>query len=310
MLSAGSAIFAPHGPACYQGRVRNRWVSALLVGAICSGCAKETIAHLQEERAANRIKVLLMEQGIDAEKLRDEKSRELRFNVTVKETDAASALSILEKHNLPVTSAKGTAAIFQEGGIIPTNTQERAKREAGVEGDIENKLRGIPRVIYVAADVSIPEDNPLRDVNEAKPRPKAAVILGFQPDGDNRPPITSEDIQRYVQAALPELKSAEVSVLMTPWKPTDRIGGLNASAAAGENGEVAAVPMGQDACKKVKVMGIDVCTGAKKNLITGIIIAIATAGLLSGMAVIAVLRAMRYRKDLTRLTAQVAQLRK
>jgi type III secretion system YscJ/HrcJ family lipoprotein len=290
--------------------VLKRWVSALLIGVICSGCAKETIAHLQEERAANRIKVLLLEQGIPVEKIRDEKSRELRFNVVVSEPNAGVALSILEKHNLPVTSAMGTAAIFQEGGIIPTNTQERAKREAGVEGDIENKLRGIPRVIYVAADVSIPEDNPLRDVNEAKPRPKAAVILGFQPDGDNRPPITSEDIQRYVQASLPELKSAEVSVLMTPWKPTERIGGLNAVAAANDGGQVAAVSMGDNACKKARVLGIDVCAAAKKSLITGIIIAIATAGLLSGMAVIAVLRAMRYRKDLHTLTAQVAQLRR
>ena len=37
---------------------------------------------------------------------------------------------------------------------------------------------------------------------------------------------------------------------------------------------------------------------------------IALAGILSAMAVVAVLRALRYKKDLTRLTAQVQQLRK
>ena len=89
------------------------------------------------------------------------------------------------------------------------------------------------------------------------------------------------------------------------------MGGMNLEDfLAGGGGGMAMAAMGENACKKVRVLGIDVCAAAKKSLITGIIIAIATAGLLSGMAVIAVLRAMRYRKDLTRLTAQVAQLRR
>ena len=39
-------------------------------------------------------------------------------------------------------------------------------------------------------------------------------------------------------------------------------------------------------------------------------VVITMAALLAGLVILSVLKAMRYRKDLTRLTAQVAQIRK
>ena len=38
------------------------------------------------------------------------------------------------------------------------------------------------------------------------------------PDGDNRPPLRVEDVQSYVHAALPELRSEAVAVQMIPAK--------------------------------------------------------------------------------------------
>ncbi len=70
----------------------------------------------------------------------------------------------------PKTKADDTSAMFKEGGMIPTNEQQRAKREVGIRGDIVNALRAVPRVVDVQANVTIPEDSPLRDVNEAKPK--------------------------------------------------------------------------------------------------------------------------------------------
>ena len=268
--------------------------------ALLAGCAQETIAHQQVERNANRILVLLGKAGISAEKLRDEDSRELRFNVMVPTADSQSALGILERHNLPETPLEGTSAMFKEGGMIPTNTQERAKREVGVSGDITNGLRRIERVVDVSALVSIPQDNPLRDVNEAKPKPKASVIISYLPDSDNAPPITVANVQSFVQAALPEMKSAEVSVQMIPM--------TKASAAlVGGDGAVGGVVNG---CENQKVIGIDVCSHHRNKLINAMFVVITMAALLAGLVILSVLRALRYRKDLTRLTAQVAQIRK
>ncbi|MEL7369024.1 MAG: hypothetical protein AAFN74_08950, partial [Myxococcota bacterium] len=63
-------------------------------------------------------------------------------------------------------------------------------------------------------------------------------------------------------------------------------------------------------CEKDSAVGISVCKGNRRKVFNIVIGAVITAALLAGLAVIAVLRAMRYRKDLTRLTAQFQQIRK
>jgi type III secretion system YscJ/HrcJ family lipoprotein len=275
-----------------------------MLAAIGPACARETVAHQQSEADSNRMLVLLENEGIDAVKIKDEESRELAFNVQVPQEDKSRAYELLVKHNLPETKHKGTTEIYGEGDVmIPTAEQERAKLQAAIKGDIINSLRRVPRVIEATAMVSIPEDNPLRDVNEAKPKPKASVIISYLPDDKNLPPIAVEDVQRYVQAGLPELRSAEVSVQLIPMG--SRMMSGNGSSPSG-----VAMPALANGCEKVKVMGLDICTHHQKRLFNGLISVVVVVGIAAVMAVLAVLRALRYRRDLTRLTAQVAQLKK
>lgn len=285
---------------------RARLVALGAALALAPACAKQTIAHEQIERDANEILFLLSQAGIEAEKVKDEESRELRFNVLVAKDMETTSLGILQKHNLPMMRADDTSAMFKEGGMIPTNEQQRAKREVGIRGDIINSLRAVPRVVDVQATVTIPEDNPLRDVNEAKPKPKASVLVIYLEDGEGKPPITVEDVQKFVQAALPEIKSGEVSVNMFP-----RSAGAGAALAQGgaAGGGVPMVDPTKGCLEKETVIGIDVCKGGRSKVQTMLIGAIAVAGLLSGMVIFAVLRAMRYRKDLTRLTAQFEKVK-
>lgn len=271
-------------------------VAGLAVAAV-SGCAKEVIAHQQTEAQAIRIMNLLTQEGIEVTKLKDEASRDLAFNLQVAKVDEAKAYSVLVRHNLPETKRDGTSEMFKEGGMIPTAEQQRAKREVGVAGDIVNSLRKVPRVVDASALVSIPEDNPLRDVNEAKPKPKASVMVSYLPDDKGQAPLTVEDVQRFVQASLPELRSTEVSVQL--------IAQSNAGAAA-----AGGMALSANACEKTAVIGVDVCVDHKTRLFNILVGAILIAGVLATMSVLAVLRALRYRKDLTRLTAQVAQLKK
>jgi type III secretion system YscJ/HrcJ family lipoprotein len=286
--------------------VGRRPAEALLIGALllsATACKTETIAHQQLEREANKIINLLMANGIDdVSKVKDEGSRELRFNVMVPETHKQKALQILELHNLPKMSADDTDAMFKEGGMIPTNEQQRAKREVGIRGDIINSLRSVPRVVDVQAVVTLPEDSPLRDPNEAKPRPKASVILTYLEDGDKAPPIDVEGVQRFVQASLPEVKSTEISVNMFPSGNIHDPG-----KEAGGGGPI--VDPARGCVERERVIGLDVCSGNKSKVYNLMLGATVIAGVLSAMVIVAVLRAMRYRKDLTRLTAQFEKVK-
>ena len=274
------------------------FVPAVLLFA---GCAQEIIAHQQEERDANHILVLLRKAGLDPRKEQDPASRELRFNILVSPNDAGEALSVLEGHNLPKTARPDTALMFSEGGMIPTTQQEQAKRVVGVEGDIVNALRQLPRVISAEAAVSIPEADPLRDINEESPKPKASVIVVYRPDESNAPPLTPEDVQKFVQAKLPELRSVGVNVLLIPSTHDDH-GGMGNGGNHGMGGP--AIDPGRGCVEKERVLSIDVCRGNRQKIIKLVLIAGIVAALLAALSVVAVLRAMRYRKDLTRLTAQ------
>lgn len=271
----------------------------MFVGLV--GCAQETIAHQQVEREANRILVLLRQSNIEAQKLKDPEARELVFDVMVSQADAAAALSVLEAHDLPHTERVDTATMFQESSMIPTTEQERAKRVVGVEGDIVNALRKVPRVISVEAAVSIPPEDPLRDVTEERPKPKASVIVVYQADDTGTPPMSPEEVQQFVQAKLPELRTVGVNVLLLPAKEGTPM------AAPGVNGSGSIAPVidpTKGCVEKERVIGIEVCKGDRRKVINLVIIAGIVAALLAALAVVAVLRAMSYRKDLTRLTAQ------
>lgn len=267
-----------------------------------TACAQETIAHQQPERDANKIQRILKDRGIDATKIRDEESRELAFNILVAGDEVHTALQILSEFNLPDTRATESADLL-EGGMIPTPEQQLLKKQVAIRGDIINALRDLPRVVDVKVVVSIPVDNPLRDPTAEPPRPKVSVIVVYQPDKAGAPPFTQEDVQRFAYAAVPDIKSAEVSVMLTPQSVGEA---LPMDSKKGPQ----AVVNPQTHCKKESVIGITLCEGNKKKVINLLLGAIVVAGILAGMAVIAVLRAMRYRKDLTRLTAQFQQHRK
>lgn len=277
-------------------------IGLLLSVLTLSACAQETIAHQQVEREANRILVLLRDVGIEAQKTRDEGSRDLRFNVVVGGTEAASALSVLERYNLPKQPKTGTAEALGEGGMIPTAEQERAKVIVGVEGDIVNSLRGIPRVVDVQAAVSIPEDDPLRPETVERPRPKASVILIYIRDGSGAPPVSLEEVQRHVQAKLPEMKSSEVNVLLLP--AGDPIPGASEGEGEGGVAMAAMIDPAIGCAERESVLGIDVCKGERRKVLNWVVGAFVLSGLMAALAVVSVLRALRYRRDLTRLTAQ------
>lgn len=294
-----------HGAfAWYQFRVRAIRCFVVAAALFASACAQESIAHQQTERDANLIVRILLDNGIEATKLKDEESRELAFNILVPEPEKHRALSILHEHNLPKEMATETKDLL-EGGMIPTPEQQLMKRTVALRGDIINALRDLPRVVDVKVVASIPRENPLRDPNEEPPRPKVSVIIVYQPDDAGAPPLTQEDVQRFAFAAVPEIKSAEVSVMLTPNTPA----ATNGKSGNG-SGKSMAPPNPRTFCKKESVIGMTVCEGNKKKVVNLLLGAIIVAGVLAGMAVIAVLRAMRYRKDLTRLTAQFQQHRK
>src|SRR5258708_10873354 len=139
--------------------MRSHAAIGVLSIALLGACAKETLVHGQEERAANHIVLVLMDDAhIRAETSKQEATgHEPRYDVIVAKEDRDAALKVIEKHNLPERPRAGAQQVFGDTGIIPSPVSDRARLVSATEGDLEYKLRRIENVVGVEAFVAMPE---------------------------------------------------------------------------------------------------------------------------------------------------------
>lgn len=270
-----------------SGEMMTRAISLLTVtGALLSGCARETVAHGQDERSANKIIGLLYATAaIDADAIIREKSNPPAFDVSVSQTDHQRALAILEKYNLPADKKDDTCGLLiRSTELIPTPERQLAKTTCGISGDITNKLRAIDGVVEASVLLSIPAKTIELDLTVERPRPRASVIVTFLPNGDKEPPISQNEVASFAAAAVPELQLKDVFVRMIP-----------------ATNEWAVQP-GATTCVKTEIFGVAICAEDRSRLASLVLTAICVSGVFAALMLFAVLRALRYRRELTRLT--------
>jgi type III secretion protein J len=191
---------------------------AAVLALALTGCTID-LQHELTEQDANEIYVLLSKNGISATKMKEEGGNEIRFRIVVPKADAAQAAELLRAYSLPRPMEKGLSH-FAKGGMVPTATEERAMLLKSLGGEVSNALNQIDGVLEARAIVMIPENNDLTQP-ENRPMPSASVFIKYRPGPRNEPPIKREDVQQFVSTAVPELKPAAVTVLLTPASAPD-----------------------------------------------------------------------------------------
>src|SRR5690349_718393 len=123
---------------------RRAW---MLLPFLFAGCKATAIVHEQDERSANHIVFVLAEEaGIDATTERSE-TRETRYDVVVARADYERALQVLERFDLPERQHANSEKLFKDPDLIPSTTANHARVIVGIEGDLESKLRAVPRFV-------------------------------------------------------------------------------------------------------------------------------------------------------------------
>jgi type III secretion protein J len=194
---------------------------AFIAAALCgllAGCATE-IEHELSESEANDILVLLDENGISAHKDAEQGGREVTWKVVVARQDAARAVRVLKENELPRQKTTGFE-IFDQGSLIPTATEERAKLLQSISGELSRTLRSIDGVLIARVHINIPEQSDLGDVKE-RPLPTASVLIKYRSNtaGDrpsNAPPLAKREVQELVARAIQDLKPEAVAVIEVP----------------------------------------------------------------------------------------------
>jgi type III secretory pathway lipoprotein EscJ len=256
-----------------------------LTSIACSGGVP--VAQDRTEGEATHIAVVLMKDGhIHSAIRRQESSHDPKYDVLVDRSDVDEASRIIDAHHLLADHRPTSKDVWiDQSGLIPTPKGDHARLVMGMEGDIETKFRGMPRVIDAHALASVPEKEIAIDPSEVRPKPKVSTTITYVEDESGVPPISVEEAQRMIASKVEGVSPNDVFVKFIPIPQDKR-------------------PEGQG-CEKTRTLGIEVCADSRGSLMNLILGTVVGAGVLAAGLMVSALRTMRYRRDLTRLTAEI-----
>lgn len=199
------------------------------------GCS----AELQEgltERQANRILTLLKGKGIAAQKSKDPGAKPpYNWKIAgVAQADIPKAIRLLHANNLPAKKVKGFADIYGGGGMkIPTKTEERAKYQMALSGELVNTLKRIQGVIDARVHLVIPEEKILQRPGQVQAKPSASVLIMHR--ANTRILITIQQIKTLIAGSLESLDASRVNVVIVRQK-------MSQAAAGGDSADDSSSP--------------------------------------------------------------------
>jgi type III secretion protein J len=197
---------------------RLRWILLLLFGGFLAGCTME-IQHGLSEREANEILVLLSKSqpAIEATKLKDASGREVKWTIVVSKSDAPRAISILQAQNLPRRKEKGLKELYSQTGMIPTETQERARLMMAISGDLNRTLKSISGVLKAKVLAAIPKEKSILRPGEKPPSPTASVFLLVNPGQFKTmaaKKVLEQEATKLVLGSIPRILRKDVHIVI------------------------------------------------------------------------------------------------
>ncbi len=195
-------------------------VGKLLVASLALwllGCTTPVATGLADADA-NRVVVALETAGIAADKSPDAQV-EGHWVVTVGHDDAASALAVLTRENLPPPASPGVLDTLDRGSIVPSRASEHAKVIAGTAGDLERSLSSVSGIVSARIHLAVAPKDSLATGSE-QTTPTASVLLRHR---GATPPIAEGEIRRLVAGAVPGLDPDDVAVVSTPAPQVERL---------------------------------------------------------------------------------------
>lgn len=192
--------------------------SLLLVLLLLAGCGSQTvIVHGLDEREANEILTYLNGRSIKAEKVAAATAggganTAPKWNITVDSTDANEAMGVLNAVGLPRRPEENLLGIFTNSGLVPSDTQEQIRYQAGLASQLSSVIRKFDGVIDADVQLSFPKEDPLNP-QASKNLVSAAVYVKHNGVLDDPNSHLESKIRRLVANSVPNLLFDNVTVV-------------------------------------------------------------------------------------------------
>lgn len=179
---------------------------AFLALALC-GCTTVIEERLSEEQA-NSIVVALDELGIGADKSADEGGAG-SYRIAVSNDDVSHALAALRAAELPQRAEAGIATTFEDPGLVPTETEDRARFTTALGSDVARTLEAMDGVLNARVHIALADTRNVV-LDEEAPRPRASVMIKYR---GAHIPYEVASVRALVAGAVQGLRMEDVAVV-------------------------------------------------------------------------------------------------
>lgn len=176
---------------------------------ITLGCKAVVASQLSEDQA-NQIMVALDNSSITATKVPEGKTKgKPHFRIEVASGETGRALSILQSAELPKQEAPGWNEIFADVGVIPTETEEKARLIAALSGELSRSIEAMPGIVHARVHIAL-LNNPKGLLDAPTKQPKSSVVVKYHPSSQ---PIDTSSIKKLIAGAVQDLKPENITVI-------------------------------------------------------------------------------------------------
>ncbi|MGB0846226.1 MAG: type III secretion system inner membrane ring lipoprotein SctJ [Thiolinea sp.] len=186
------------------------FIAPLLVLTLSiSACKTELYSGLVEGDANNMLAIML-DSGIDAEKIANKK--EGTYALSIDESKIPLAVRLLKEHGYPREKITTMNEMFQKDGLISSPLEERVRFIYALSQSVQETLMQIDGVLIARVHIVLPENNPA--IQESKQPSSASVFIKYHPAYDLE--SMKSEIKLIVEKSIEGLSYDKVSVVMVP----------------------------------------------------------------------------------------------
>lgn len=271
-------------------------IVVLLVVIAFTACRKIELYHDLTEEEANDMMVVLHQEGISVNKVKEVRQNEVFWTIEVDPKRVTDARRLLVEHNLPRKRELGLSGVYKDKGLIPTPDEQKARYLLALKGEIINSLLKIPDVLDADVVINIPAPEEFAGGDAKEKRPTASVIIKAKPSVAAESSLTESKIQQFVANTVENLNPRDVSVIITY---------IAAPRQGVYPGQSVILPSAKDVANTktddqslTRVAGVDVVEGSQKRFKVYLSIFFIVLAALAGGLVFMVIRHSRMRQEL------------
>lgn len=174
-----------------------------------SACKTELYSGLVESDANNMLAIML-DSGIDAEKIANTKAG--TYTLSIDDSKIPLAVRLLKEHGFPREKVTNMSEMFQKDGLVSSPLEERVRYIYALSQSVQETLMQIDGVLVSRVHIVLPENDPA--IQETKQPSSASVFIKYHPAYDLE--SMKSEIKLIVEKSIEGLSYDKVSVVMVP----------------------------------------------------------------------------------------------